>query len=157
MTSVARAVTPVLILIALVGCAGAPPPASPPTSRALTLGLAFDPHPCVAGSNTVRAAVFVANGGNAVRYATPADGQLRVGLLRTDGSLSSAKVRWLDMPTQRQQVTLTSVTWNADIRFESPESGACAIRIEFQPSDAAADEGLGPALTTVMLSGPPRP
>src|SRR5690348_33545 len=90
MTFGVRRLSAVCGLMGLVSCSAPVPAASQPTSRGLTVGLALDPHPCVAGSNTVAAAVFIANGGNAVRYATPADGQLRVALLQKLPTSASA-------------------------------------------------------------------
>src|SRR6478752_4513129 len=106
MTSVVRPLAVISMLAWLVGCSAAEAPAAQPTSGELALGLALDAHPCVAGSNIVRAAVFIDDHGNVVRYATPADGQLRVELLQKNGARSPAEVRWLDTPKEMQDVSL---------------------------------------------------
>jgi hypothetical protein len=122
-----------------------------------SFGFSFDAHPCVAGSNTVSAAVFVASGRDVVRYLTPADGELGVRLLEQDGASRPVEVRWLAVPDESVNLKLPKVRWNLELRFESSRAGACPVRIEFQPAPAAATAGLGPALTTVVLQEPPPP
>jgi hypothetical protein len=144
--------------LVLAGCSAPVPQASTPATPTRSFGLALESHPCVAGSNTVSAAAFVASGGgNHVRYLTPRDGQLRVRLLERDGSSRPVEVRWLVVSDEKVNQELAKLRWNIQLRFESSRMGACPVRIEFQPAPAGASAGLRPALTTVVLQAPPLP
>ena len=143
--------------LGLASCSAVVPKSSTPATPTRSLGLAVEPGPCVAGSNTVSAAAFVDQGGRVVRYVTPADGELRVWLLHEDGSARPIELRWLDAPDENANLTLANVRWNLQMRFDSAKAGACPVRVEFQPAPAGVTAGLGPALATVVLQDSPPP
>jgi hypothetical protein len=138
------------------GCSAPLPPAPRPAPKDHSFALALEARPCVAGWNTVSAAAFVGHEGNVLRYVTPADGELEVRLLESDGSSRPVELRWLAVDHQNAKPALSNLPWNLQLRFESSRAGTCPVRIEFRPAASAAAE-LGPALTTVVLQAPPPP
>lgn len=146
----------VAVLLSLGGCAGAASAPQASGKPAYGLGLAFRPGPCVAGANVVPASFVVVGAGAPVRYLQPTDGELRVALVTDGAPTRPIQVRWLgvnDPPSS----AMPPPPPNVELVFASTQAGDCSLRVELRPSPLAAQAGLGPALTTIVLKASPPP
>ena len=145
--------TPIFSLPVLFGCAMSAPDPALPAKPTQSLGMAFRPGPCVAGTNVVPVSLFVSGAGSKLRYLEPTDGNLRFTLAFADGSGVPISVRWLEVSGVPDLTQLPR--WNLELAFQSAVSGACPLRVEFDPSPKAESAGLGAARTTVLLTETP--
>jgi len=144
-------------LIALGACsASAPPEPALAATPTRSLGLAFQPGPCVAGANVVLASAFEHGPPQPLRYLEPTDGDLKFALL-VDRRPSLVAFRWLAVPDATNGARLPGPPWNLELSFNSSAAGACPIHVEFSPSLQALSTGLGKAETTVLLKDAPPP
>jgi hypothetical protein len=150
-----------LALVTLIAGASACSSRAAPTAESphvanLSLGFAITPGPCRVGSNVVPASAFVSHLAGPLRYLRPGDGELRVARLTAEGASRPVTIRWHQV-TDSTRPDLMKLASNLELSFDSESSGPCPLRIEFQPSAVASAEGLGSALTTIVLQEPPPP
>jgi hypothetical protein len=142
--------------VAFAACSASAPDPTTPQRTNRSLGLALEPRPCEVGMNVVSPSALLSGGGTGSRHLTPRDGELRVALVLDDKPPRPVTVNWLEVPDSAEQ-RLPGPPWNLDLRFDSPVTGDCPVRIEFRPTPQAVSTGLRPAVTTVVLKEAPPP
>ena len=158
-----RIVAGLLVLVSLspfVACSAAAPEPVLPAQPTRSLGMAFKPGSCVAGTNLLPVSVSVLGPDQRLRYLEPTDGKLEFALVLADHSQSPIGFRWLEVPELEARSLLPllpPLPWNLELSFNSAHAGACLIHVEFHPSAEAVATGLGKAKTTVLLTEPPAP
>lgn len=141
----------------LVGCSSSTPDPVRPAMVTRTLGLALEPGPCAQGKNVVHASVFGAGTDGRTTCLQPTDGQFRFELVTDEQQPVPVRVTWLAVSDPRNAAATPAGAWNLELTFDSPRAGECPLRVSFEPSSGAAEQGLGPALTTLVLKEAPPP
>src|SRR4051812_42318358 len=118
-----RMVDRLLVLISLstfVACSAAAPEPLLPAKPTRSLGMAFKPGSCVAGTNLLPISASVLGPDQRQRYLEPADGKLHFALVLANGSQSPIGFRWLEVPELGDQMLLLPpLPWNIELSFNS--------------------------------------
>jgi len=106
----------------------------------------------------VRASAFVAGPAGRTAHLEPRDGKFRFELVTDAERPVAASMRWLDSASAADVgAAFPAHAWNLELMFDSAAAGECPMRVSFEPSSEGAQQGLGPASTTIVLKDAPPP